>query len=109
LVASPSSLNPKQNHNPLHAPPPQVVPTLYVSASNASLASNQYSVTEHFRETPGQGGSPSTSTRTLPGLFFFYDRERTHTLPARRPLRCAPRAARGGAERGVLQKRTGGG
>ncbi|GBF88431.1 hypothetical protein Rsub_01143 [Raphidocelis subcapitata] len=63
----------------------KVVPTLYVATSNASVASNQYSVTEHFRETPPLGGSPTTSTRTLPGLFFFYDLSpiKVHILESR--------------------------
>ena len=48
----------------------QVVPTVYADASNRTT-SNQYSVTEHFRESAPVAGP--VSARTLPGVFFFYD------------------------------------
>ena len=45
----------------------KVVPTSYTTLSNSTIASNQYAVTEHFREpVPG-------SAQQLPGVFFFYD------------------------------------
>ena len=56
---------------PVWLAPSQVVPTMYVDTHNKSVASNQYSVTEHFRESGGANGM--TSARTLPGVFFFYD------------------------------------
>ncbi len=44
----------------------KVVPTSYVTIGNSTIKSNQYSVTETFKEpVPGQG--------SLPGIFFFYD------------------------------------
>lgn len=45
----------------------QVVPTLYSDLSNRTLSTNQYSVTENYRE-----GAQGTA-KTLPGVFFFYD------------------------------------
>lgn len=45
----------------------QVVPTMYVNLKNTTLATNQYSVTENYRE--GAAGP----AKTLPGVFFFYD------------------------------------
>ncbi|KAG2483070.1 hypothetical protein HYH03_018053 [Edaphochlamys debaryana] len=45
----------------------KVVPTSYTSLSNRTLATNQFSVTENFREAQGAAG------KTLPGVFFFYD------------------------------------
>ncbi|KAI8469965.1 MAG: endoplasmic reticulum vesicle transporter-domain-containing protein [Monoraphidium minutum] len=52
----------------------KVVPTVYVDVRNRTLASNQYSVTEHFRESGASaGGAAAASGRTLPGVFFFYD------------------------------------
>eukprot|EP00798_Chlamydomonas_sp_ICE-L_P025639 gene25639-11297_t len=47
----------------------KVVPTLYTSlkAPNKAIHTNQYSVTENFRESSGGMG------RSLPGLFVFYD------------------------------------
>ncbi|KAI8476232.1 MAG: endoplasmic reticulum vesicle transporter-domain-containing protein [Monoraphidium minutum] len=55
----------------------KVVPTVYVGPSNKTLVSNQYSVTEHFRESaPATGTAASragANPRTLPGVFFFYD------------------------------------
>lgn len=44
---------------------------MYIDIHNKTLASNQYSVTEHFRESAAGGGM--TPARTLPGLFVFYD------------------------------------
>jgi hypothetical protein len=71
------SCPPVYSHSPPHPPPPtpnpQVVPTVYVSAGNATTVSNQYSVTEHFRESAPAGALGAASARTLPGLFFFYD------------------------------------
>lgn len=44
----------------------KVVPTSYVTIGNSTIKSNQYSVTETFKEpVPGSGA--------LPGVFFFYD------------------------------------
>lgn len=45
----------------------QVVPTMYSSLNNDTIHSNQFSVTENFRESQAGAG------RTLPGVFFFYD------------------------------------
>eukprot|EP00198_Chlamydomonas_reinhardtii_P004228 XP_001693564.1 predicted protein [Chlamydomonas reinhardtii] len=45
----------------------KVVPTSYTDLSNKTLSTNQFSVTENFREAQGGAG------RTLPGVFFFYD------------------------------------
>jgi endoplasmic reticulum-Golgi intermediate compartment protein 3 len=45
----------------------KVVPTSYTTLRNSTISSNQYSVTEHFREPiPG-------AAQQLPGVFFFYD------------------------------------
>lgn len=46
----------------------KVVPTTYRYLSNKTVSSNQYSVTENYREGGGGGGA-----RTLPGVFVFYD------------------------------------
>lgn len=49
--------------------PLQVVPTDYNDLQGRSTKSNQFSVTENFREsTDAQLGG-----RSLPGVFFFYD------------------------------------
>mmetsp|Transcript_40623 Transcript_40623/g.90320 ORF Transcript_40623/g.90320 Transcript_40623/m.90320 type:complete len:388 (-) Transcript_40623:87-1250(-) len=45
----------------------KVVPTVYSYVDNRTIHTNQYSVTENFREAQGGAG------RTLPGVFFFYD------------------------------------
>ncbi|GLC35510.1 hypothetical protein PLESTF_001383200 [Pleodorina starrii] len=45
----------------------KVVPTAYTSVDNKTVATNQFSVTENFREAQGGAG------KTLPGVFFFYD------------------------------------
>ncbi|GIM11658.1 hypothetical protein Vretimale_15170 [Volvox reticuliferus] len=45
----------------------KVVPTSYSSIDNKTLATNQFSVTENFRDAQGASG------KTLPGVFFFYD------------------------------------
>lgn len=45
----------------------KVVPTSYTELSNRTMATNQFSVTENFREAQGGAG------KTLPGVFFFYD------------------------------------
>lgn len=50
-----------------HTQTPQVVPTTYTDRSNASLLTNQYSVTEHFRPVP------EMSNVVVPGLYFYYD------------------------------------
>lgn len=47
----------------------KVVPTSYVDQHNATILTNQFSVTEHFRET----ASPTAGGGQLPGLFLFYD------------------------------------
>ncbi|GAB4814044.1 hypothetical protein N2152v2_001090 [Parachlorella kessleri] len=45
-----------------------VVPTQYTDLRNTTISTNQFSVTEHFREQrPGSAG------QQLPGVFFFYD------------------------------------
>ena len=45
----------------------KVVPTSYTTLHNSTVSSNQYAVTEHFREpVPG-------AAQQLPGVFFFYD------------------------------------
>lgn len=46
-----------------------MVPTDYHDARGRSTASNQYAVTENFRES----ADAATSGRNLPGVFFFYD------------------------------------
>ena len=46
---------------------PQVVPTVYSYINNQTVSTNQFSVTENFRESqPGPG-------RSLPGVFFFFE------------------------------------
>ena len=44
----------------------KVVPTSYVTMANSTIKSNQYSVTETFKE-------PISGAGSLPGIFFFYD------------------------------------
>lgn len=45
----------------------KVVPTVYSYLNNQTVSTNQFSVTENFRESqPGPG-------RSLPGVFFFFD------------------------------------
>ena len=46
----------------------KVVPTTYATLGGSVIATNQYSVTEHFREPAGPAAAGQ-----LPGLFFFYD------------------------------------
>lgn len=46
----------------------KVVPTTYATLGGSVIATNQYSVTEHFREPAG-----GAAAGQLPGLFFFYD------------------------------------
>ncbi|KAJ3679591.1 hypothetical protein LUZ60_017602 [Juncus effusus] len=45
----------------------KVVPTVYTDINNHTIQSNQFSVTEHFRE------DESGRVQSLPGVFFFYD------------------------------------
>ncbi|CDO97460.1 unnamed protein product [Coffea canephora] len=45
----------------------KVVPTIYTDIRGRSIESNQFSVTEHFKS------SEAGHSRTLPGVFFFYD------------------------------------
>jgi hypothetical protein len=45
----------------------KVVPTIYTDLSGHVISTNQFSVTEHFREMEVASG------RSLPGVFFFYD------------------------------------
>lgn len=45
----------------------KVVPTTYIGVDNATISSNQFSVTENFRDAGPVAG------RMLPGVFFFYD------------------------------------
>jgi len=47
----------------------KVVPTVYTNIRNETLHTNQFSVTENFRES----GDTSGGGRNLPGVFFFYD------------------------------------
>ncbi|KAF8069699.1 ergic3 [Scenedesmus sp. PABB004] len=47
----------------------KVVPTDYLDVSGRSTPSNQFSVTENFREA----AEPLAGGRSLPGVFFFYD------------------------------------
>ncbi|XP_068661423.1 uncharacterized protein [Aristolochia californica] len=44
----------------------KVVPTIYTDIRGRKIHSNQFSVTEHFREADGY-------PHPLPGIFFFYD------------------------------------
>ncbi|ERM94188.1 hypothetical protein AMTRI_Chr04g188610 [Amborella trichopoda] len=45
----------------------KVVPTVYTDIKGNTIQSNQFSVTEHFRNSEFGHG------QTLPGVFFFYD------------------------------------
>ncbi|KAI3978513.1 hypothetical protein MKX01_015688 [Papaver californicum] len=45
----------------------KVVPTVYTDISGHTIQSNQFSVTEHFR------GAEFGQSRSVPGVFFFYD------------------------------------
>lgn len=45
----------------------KVVPTIFTDVSNSTISTNQFSVTENYRE------SQAASGRSLPGVFFFYD------------------------------------
>ncbi|GBG61025.1 hypothetical protein CBR_g18620 [Chara braunii] len=45
----------------------KVVPTIYRDIRGAVISTNQFSVTEHFRPVE------VASSRSLPGVFFFYD------------------------------------
>lgn len=47
----------------------QVVPTEYTDLKGTSTNSNQFSVTENFRES----ADAHLGGRSLPGVFFFYD------------------------------------
>lgn len=47
----------------------KVVPTEYVDLKGSSTNSNQFSVTENFRES----ADAHAGGRSLPGVFFFYD------------------------------------
>lgn len=47
----------------------QVVPTDYIDRGNVSTQTNQFSVTENFRES----ADAMVGGRSLPGVFFFYD------------------------------------
>ena len=40
---------------------------MYADIHNATIVTNQYSVTEHFKE------SHTPTGHNLPGVFFFYD------------------------------------
>ena len=46
----------------------KVVPTLYTSTKGEQMRTNQFSVTEHFKENP-----PGQPQAVVPGVFFFYD------------------------------------
>ena len=45
----------------------QIVPTIYQDIRNRTILTNQYSVTEHFKQSDVPTG------HQLPGVFFFYD------------------------------------
>lgn len=45
----------------------KVVPTTYTDLRNQSLATNQYSVNEHFKPIP------EMTNTNVPGIFFYYD------------------------------------
>ncbi|KAL3538628.1 hypothetical protein ACH5RR_001994 [Cinchona calisaya] len=45
----------------------KVVPTIYTNIRGHTIESNQFSVTEHFKS------SQVGHSRTIPGVFFFYD------------------------------------
>eukprot|EP00899_Mesostigma_viride_P021693 jgi/Mesvir1/29525/Mv07020-RA.1 len=45
----------------------KVVPTIYTDIAGNSIYTNQFSVTEHYRQQEAAAG------RSLPGVFFFYD------------------------------------
>lgn len=47
----------------------QVVPTDYIDRNGISTITNQFSVTENFREST----EASSGGRSLPGVFYFYD------------------------------------
>eukprot|EP00882_Tetradesmus_deserticola_P010657 GHRQ01011257.1.p1 GENE.GHRQ01011257.1~~GHRQ01011257.1.p1 ORF type:complete len:399 (+),score=139.27 GHRQ01011257.1:579-1775(+) len=47
----------------------KVVPTDYIDKAGVRTNTNQYSVTENFRES----SDPTAGGRSLPGVFFFYD------------------------------------
>ncbi|KAM9992607.1 hypothetical protein ACTFIY_010034 [Dictyostelium cf. discoideum] len=47
----------------------KIVPTIYEGLNGNRIATNQYSVTEHYRLLAKKGEEPSG----LPGLFFMYD------------------------------------
>lgn len=47
----------------------QVVPTDYIDKAGIRTNTNQFSVTENFRES----AEPAAGGRSLPGVFFFYD------------------------------------
>jgi hypothetical protein len=47
----------------------QVVPTDYIDKAGIRTNTNQFSVTENFRES----AEPTAGGRSLPGVFFFYD------------------------------------
>ena len=66
-------------HDGVHALQ-QIVPTVYVSAHNRTINSNQYSVTEHFRVSQDLMGQSQ-----LPGVFFFYDLSPIKVPPLPRP------------------------
>lgn len=60
------------------------MPTIYQDIRNRTILTNQYSVTEHFKQSDVPTG------HQLPGVFFFYDlspikvRTRPHdVIPAR--------------------------
>ena len=44
-----------------------MVPTSYTDIKNQTVSTNQFSVTEHFRQSDIAAG------QNLPGVFFFYD------------------------------------
>ncbi|KAK9834138.1 hypothetical protein WJX81_001409 [Elliptochloris bilobata] len=45
----------------------KIVPTIYQDIRNRTIQTNQYSVTEHFKQSDVPSG------HQLPGVFFFYD------------------------------------
>jgi hypothetical protein len=69
----------------------QVVPTVYTNIRNETLHTNQFSVTENFRES----GDTSGGGRNLPGVFFFYDMS---------PIKVGKETSRRSAAQGSLVK-----
>lgn len=59
----------------------KVVPTTFTDTRNRSVATNQYSVTDHFKVIE------SMTNVNFPGLFFYYDLSPIKVR--RRPVKCS--------------------